>query len=88
MWSSVLHEGDMNYFSLAETHDDDSVHLRRELIVTKAMIRIVMMTTVFIRRHTNRLGRLRLGEGVPSFTHTQTWQGLEILQANTVGNYS
>lgn len=33
--------------------------------MTMMVIRIAMMTTVCMRRHENRLERLRLGEGVP-----------------------
>lgn len=40
--------------------------------MTMMVIRIAMMTTVFMRRHTNRLERLRLREGVPSRAHTST----------------
>lgn len=54
--------------------------------MTMIVIRIAMMTTVFMGRHTNRLERLSLREGVPSHTHTcsHTWLDLEILQTYTV----
>lgn len=37
--------------------------------MTMMVIRIAMMMTAFMRRHLNRLERLRLGEGVPTHTH-------------------
>lgn len=52
----------------ADKRGDDGDRHRRELLVTMTAIRISMMT--LMRRHRNRLEGLRLGEGVPSRTHT------------------
>lgn len=61
-----------NYLLLAGKHNDDHVHLGRESLVTMTVIRIAVMTTVFMRRHANRLERLRLRKGLPSHIHTHT----------------
>lgn len=58
---------------LQESTDDDDVYLRRELLLTMMVIRIAMMTTVFMGRHTNKLERLRLREGLPSYARVHTY---------------
>lgn len=60
-----------NYLLFTGKHGDDDVYLRRELLMM--MIRIAMMTTVFMGRHTNGLERLSQREGVPLHTRVYTY---------------
>lgn len=62
-----------NYLLFTGKHNDDDVYLRRELLMTMMVIRIAMMTAVFMGRHTNKLERLSLREGVPSYARVHTY---------------
>lgn len=71
--TDMRHGTSQTLWELAEKHGNDDVHLQRELLVTMMVIRISMMTTVYMRRHRNRLVRLTLGEGVPLHTYAHTY---------------